>query len=717
MRRFQGPGGEVRLGRTTGGVAVVEGADDTALAFGLGIAHAEDRLVQMELVRLACRGKLSECLAATEESETIDVFMRRLGVARYSDEEARDLSPATSAWLGAYCRGVNRVLRRSIRPLEFLLVGHTPEPWTPADCLATTRAMSYVGLAEGQGDAERWIVEVLRRGADPAVLKRLFAPHLDGLDDAILGAIRELVQVEPFVPAAIRTAALPRLRASNNWVVAGSRTRSGKPLQANDPHLEGNRLPAIWYEVVLRTTDDYRVGITMPGLPGIGMGRNSRVSAGFTYGFMDLIDHFVEDCADGKYREGKRWRPFERRTEEIRRKGKPARVIEIFENPRGVLDGTPFKKGLHLLTAWSSRRRGAARTVEALRRFQRVRSVAEAQEVLREVGISCNWLIADVDGAIGLQQSGHLPARRHSGLHPVPGWDPAFHWEGDADPATLRSERDPGCGFLVTANEHQATEDGPLSVNMHMGKDRAGRIADLLEGREDLTAEDMRAIQADLHSRQARRYMEVLRPLLPDTPAGRALDGWDLTYRTDAREPVLFEAVWRALLRETFGPFFGPEVWEYTAAETSILVDFFHYFDDAFLGGDPAWFRGTTRKELCRRVLAEVLPAVPPGTWGDVNRFAMTNVFFGGKLPGWMGFDVGPVAVPGNRATPCQGQVFRSHGRATSFVPSWRYVTDLAEDRAFTSLAGGPSGRRFSRWYAADVARWLGFEVKELSGR
>ena len=719
--------GEASFGITRTGEGVLElwAEDDVGLARGLGFAHAHDRMVQMMLVRLVGQGRLCECLKSSEETLVIDVFMREMGLRRDAESDTRNLSPHGLRLGEAYAEGVNHYLARYRRPLELMLVRYRPEPWTAADTLLTIKLMSYVGLAQSQQDMEKFLIQALRGGVAPDLLRNLVPLHLDDLDEDLVDRLKELRHLQPLVPDAIRfLAPTPTLKASNNWAVSGARTASGKPLQCNDPHLECNRLPAIWYEAVMHTALDYRLGITMPGVPGLVMGRTRELSFGFTYGFMDMVDYFVEDCRDGACRRGDTFRPLEVRTETILRRGADPVEITIRENDLGVLEADPLEAGLadgfYLARAWSAHRNGAAASLDALGRLPLARTVAEAQTVAREVTISCNWLLADRAGNIGYQQSGLLPDRRHSGLHPVPAWEERWHWRGLVPAEHLHTVLNPFEGYLVTANDDHQAPAGPLSINLPMGSYRADRIRALLSENEDCTLEDMRRIQNDLQSLQAERFMALLRPLLPDTFAGRLLAGWDLSYDCASRGATLFEDVYRALLREVFGKrVFGVGAWDEMVDSTSVLADYYHLFDNALLGDDPSWFGEEGRDALVERVLRERLTQVDPtalAAWGQRQQIIMINIFFDGALPRWMGFDYGPVALPGNRATVVQGGIFTAHDRQTTFTPSWRFVTDLGEDRADTALAGGPSGRRFSRWYTTDVKRWLGGRYKTLRG-
>ena len=717
-------GHQIEIARTPEGVARIWAEDDPGLARGLGLAHAHDRLVQMMMVRLIGQGRLSECLKNSPETVAVDVFMREMGFGRDADRETGDLSAQARRLAEAYAEGVNHVIDRHRRPLELVLVGYRPEPWTVADTVITIKLMSYVGLAQSQQDMEHLLAQAIGSGASLEKLKALCSPHLDGLDDATVELIGKLRFIRPPTADSIGfLAAVPTLMASNNWAVSGTRTASGAPLQCNDPHLEVNRLPAIWYEAILHTADDYRIGATMPGVPGLVMGRTGNLSFGFTYGFMDMVDFFIEECRDGACRRENGFRPLDIRTETILRKNAEPLVITVRENELGVLeapsDEPELADGLYLTRAWSAQRRGAAASLDALARLGHARTVAEAQQVVREVAISCNWLLADRDGHIGYQQSGLLPDRRHSGLHPVAAWEEKWHWRGSVPADRLHSILDPPEGFLATANNDLNPPGGPLVINLPMGTYRVDRIRGLLSECRNCTLDDMARIQNDLYSLQAERYMEVFRPLLPDTFAGRLLGGWDCRYDTASRGATLFETVYHALLKDIFGRgLFGEAVWEHLAGETAIVADYYHLFDNAIFGGERIWFGEEGREAVVRRVLTDNLTevdlfAITP--WGQRQRIIMRNIFFDGSLPSFLGFDCGPVELPGNRATVVQGGIFISHDRQTTFTPSWRFLTDLGRDEALTALAGGPSGRRFSRWYTSDVQRWLTGKYKTLA--
>jgi penicillin amidase len=715
---------EFEIARTADGVAELWADDDDALACALGAAHATDRLVQMVMARIVGQGRISECLADDETTFAIDLFIRQMGFRREADREVEKLRPEARRFADAYAAGVNHVIAGQRRPLEFTLVKHTPDEWTVADTLLTVKLMSYLGLAQSQQDVEKLIIQSIHGGVSIEALARLFSPHLDDLDEETTDAVRNLAYIEPLLAPALRfLPGAPKVVASNNWAVNGSRSASGNPLQCNDPHLECNRLPAVWYEAVMHTRDDYRVGATMPGVPGLIMGRTRRLSLGFTYGFMDMVDYFIEDCRDGGCRRGESFIGLDTRHETVKRRKHPAVEISIHENDLGVVEADPTQDkladGFYLTRAWSGHRGGAAASLDAIRRVSHARTVVEAQRIVREVSISCNWVLADRESNIGYQQSGLLPDRRHSGVHPVPAWKIEQHWRGLVASDLLHSELNPADGIVVTANNDINPPGGPMAVNLPMGSYRHDRIRALLEASTEHTPESMETIQLDLMSRQAEVFMEIWRPLLPDSLAGRLLARWDLHYDVDSRGATLFEEVYHEVLRRVCGQrLFGLEVWDAVVDETTILADYYHLFDRVLLSDNIFWWGEGGRDSLLREVFAEVLEEVDPFhvmPWGRRRQVVMTNIFFDGKLPRFLGFDHGPIELPGNRATVVQGGLFTAHGRTTTFAPSWRFITDLGTDTVRTVLAGGPSGRRLSKWYKTDVERWLRGDYKTIT--
>lgn len=696
------------------GVARIEATDLTGVFHGLGYAHARDRALQMLFMRVLGQGRVAELLDPGDSSVAIDTFFRKMNWSAGVDRQVGLLAPETRRLVDAYCAGANEAFARST-PWELKLLGCPVEPWTPGDCILLSRMTGYLTLAQSQAELERLVVEMVQAGVEREKLEELFPGQLEGLDVAL---VRQVRLAERVVPAELFSAG-PRMMASNNWVVSGARTASGFPILANDPHLEVNRLPAVWYEAIARTPDRWTIAATMPGLPAFITGRNPDLAWGVTYSFLDGLDSWIERCRDGRFQREDAdggWKPFARRLETIRRKGRDPVEAVFWENDHGVLDGDPTTDGLYLATRWSAADSGAA-SLNAFSLVWDARSADEGRNLLGRLETSWSWVFADRRGSIAFQMSGLLPRRRRgaSGLVPLPGWDPANDWQGFADPSELPRCIDPEDGFFVTANHDLNAFGKRPASSAAMGAYRAERIADLLRQRPSADVADMQAIQRDLFSNQAREFLAILRPLLPGTPEGRALAGWDCRYDSSSRGAALFERFYRELHREVFGGNgLGERAIAHLDGETGVFTDFYASFDRVLLSGSSAWFGGEPRDAIWRRAAERAL-AQPAGPWGRSRRVTMSHILFGGKMPRFLGFDRGPITLGGGRATVNQGQIYRSAGRVTTFAPSWRMVTDLGTDEVHTALAGGASDRRFSRWYVSDLKRWLRGEYKTLA--
>ena len=704
--------------RDENGVVRIQAATMAEAMRGLGRAHATDRGLQMLLMRILGQGRAAECLDPGDATVAIDLFFRRMNWGAGTDGEAARLTPRTREHYEAYCRGINEVFERSGGPWELRLLGGRPEPWAPAHCILISRMVGYLTLAQSQGEMERLLVEMVQAGVSRERLEELLPGLLEGLDVELLEQVR---LGDRIVPEEVRWgSAAPRLMASNNWVVSGSRTASGHPILASDPHLEGNRLPNVWYEAVMEVGSSYGAGATMPGLPAILIGRNRDLAWGTTYTFMDAVDSWVERCRDGKYLRldasgGETWQPFTRRVERIRRKkGAPVEVV-FHENDHGTLDGDPSVEGHYLCTRWSAACCGA-RSIEGMAAMWEARTVEDGRRNMGEVEVSFNWVFADRRGDIGYQMSGLMPIRKPGwrGVVPLPGWRPENDWRGFVPPESLPRALNPPEGYFVTGNDDLNRFGREAPITLPMGSERANRIRALLAEKAKLTPADCERMHRDVYSTQAEVYLGILRPLLPDTEAGRTLAAWDCTYDPDSRGASAFEDFYRELRAEVFGKTVGEAVARHLLGETGIFVDFYLFWDRVLLSERSGWFEGESREELYRRVAARALAGVP-GRWGDRQRLPLSHLVFGGKLPRWLGFDRGPIELRGGRATVCQGQIYRSAGRLTSFIPSFRMVVELEKDGVRTNLLGGPSDRRFSRWYCSDVERWLSGNYKQLA--
>ncbi len=703
-----------KVWRDEHGVCHVEGKDK-AEVFGLmGYAHGKDRGMQIVLMRILGQGRASELLDSSDEMLEIDTFFRRMNWTGSIASQIEKFSPETREVVDAYCEGVNRAFSQKV-PWECYLLGFKPEPWCIEDSILISRMVGYLTLSQSQGEIQRLFIEFVQAGMDEERLNELFPEILGGLD---IELIKKIKLAERLVsPVSLWNIAAPLMMASNNWAVSGKKTISGKPMLSNDPHLEINRLPNIWYEIALKTEDSYAMGGTMPGMPALLVGRNPDLAWSATYTFMDSTDSWIEKCKNGKYlREPDIWTEFTKREEIIKRRKKKSAKVIFLENDHGVLEGDPCEEGYYLTTAWAPAFSGAVTFDNIIKMFD-AKTVVKGMELFGRVETSWNCVLADKEGNIGYQMSGLMPKRHEgvTGFVPLPGWEEKNDWQGFEDLQDLPQCYNPECGFFVTSNQN-LNEYGKVNpINAGMGSYRSDRIGKLLLENNEITLETMYKLHYDVYSTQAEIFMKILDPLIPDTPQGKILKGWNFEYDADSQGAFLFDQFYKELYLQVFGKNgFGKETVEHIDRHTGIFNDFYINFDRILLSETSVWFGSQTREELYLKAVEKALKSQPE-KWGNRQKVMMKNILFDGKLPKFLGFDRGPITIIGSLATPHQGQVFESAGRQTTFAPGFRMVIDLSTDEMNTNMAGGPSDRRFSKWYCSDLENWVSGKYKTIT--
>ena len=705
---LDGKDGRIEIIRNKYGVPEIAAQSTPDLAFGLGFIHANDRQIQTMLTRTLLRGQGAEKLSADPALIEIDKFMRRLNFLPDPEAQIDRLEPEVKEQIEAYAAGVNFYFTHNRPAFEFRLLGYKPEPWQVADSLLIAKAFGYIGLVDAQGAMEKFLIQMIQSGVAEDKIRELFPYLTEEIDYEF---IKKVKLEPPLIPDAVKwLGRLPRLIASNNWVAAGKRTKSGLPILCGDPHLEVNRLPAIWQEIVMRRPDNVLLGVTIPGAPGLILGRSKDLAWSATYSFMDMLDYRIEHCDGGKYQRKDGWKPFRVREEVIRVKKSDPVTIKVYENEHGLLEGDPEEEGYLLVLGWSGKDDCGAGEFNGLLKLPEARNVRQAMELFKKLEASTfNFVIADAEGNIGYQMTGRMYDRPPgvSGLMPLPGWEEKYDPTGYVDMDNLPSLYNPEDGIIVTANEDLNHLGQADPINLPMAAYRSARIRQLLEAEEKLDREYMKRMHYDLYSLQAERFMETLRPLCPDTANGRTLKEWDGRYEADSKGAMLFESVYRAMIDVVFGDGgLGREVVQYALAETGLFHDYYGNLDDILLEEDSAWFNGHKRGDLFKRAVDEGL-AVEAAPYGSTREIVLAHLLFGPKLPGFLGFNYGPIQLPGSRATITQGQIFTSAGRMTTFSPSYRFVADMAEPEIETVIAGGATDRRFSKWYKSDINNWL----------
>ncbi len=711
--------------RDAGGTAHVTADTWHDALYALGYLHASDRPTQIFFSRAVASGQAAERIANKPELVETDRFFRRAGLHQNLDHEVENMRPTTREQLECYCDGVNDGLQDAGRSLPMWVTGFHPRPWHPTAVLSIGNLLSFAGLAVAAQENERILLELVKSGVRGDLLRELMSPYLDEIG---FEPLMEITMERQLSDDALEMLAdLPRLAGSNAWAVAPRRSATGHALLASDPHLEVNRLPAIWYEVALNWGgDQYAMGATLPGCPLMAVGRTPQLAWGVTYLHADTSDYFVEDCRPGgdagwQYRRGERWFDFQIREEEIRRKGASAEVMSVYENSQGTmrLDLTDREAGKYLSTRWIGSEEGAGRSVGCWLNVIRSGSTLEAMDTVREnPHPTLVWVFADREGHIGRQASGWLPhrAEQESGLLPTPAWEIVYHWQGKQPSEQLPSLYDPPEGYLSSANENLDRADERLIHSHALPDYRKWRIAERLHELPAATVEDMQALQYDVTSEQARLLLPILLPHIPDGELRDLLVEWDFRYTPESIAATMFQHLYRHVLLEIFGHEEGIG-WRrmfYLSTRLGYSSMVLAAIDRLLCQADSAWWELRGKGEMIRSAAERTAEesAVP---WGEANSFHFANRFFESARVGrLLGFHSAKRAMPGCQATPFQGHLLTSATRESSFAPSYHFVTDLRTDEAWTNLPGGAHESRFSKWYRNDIARWSEGEYRLL---
>ena len=536
----------VTVRRDERGIPYIEATNDEDLYFAQGYVTASDRLWQMDLMRRTARGELAEVLGTLALDQ--DKQHRTVGFAPEADAEVAQASAQTRALLDAYARGVNAYINSldaKTLPPEFQILQYKPRPWTAADSLLPVKLFAEALSTTWRLDIMRQALAVL-----PAEKRAALMPEISPLDVLVVGKdtkklnaslknqSRSLDSSSSDLIAAlakdqeIATRALERiglyaegLAASNNWVVSGKHTASGKPLLANDPHLAASA-PSIWYMVHLSAPGVRVAGVTAPGLPGVVIGHNDRIAWGFTNVGPDVQDLYIEkfDPANPKrYMTPQGWRDAEMRHEEIKvRKG-----FTSSETDTVSLDVTVTRHGPIILERDSKRYalRWTAldpktNNADSTYLVAHARNWKEFSEALRSfTAPTQNIVYADVNGHIGYHAAGVVPIRKSGdGSVPYDGSTDEGEWVSYIPTDKLPKIFDPPSGIIVTANQRIVGTDYPYFLTHSWAQPyRARRIFDLLSQKPKLTTDDFRQIQGDVYSiglsSFARDSAKILKPL------------------------------------------------------------------------------------------------------------------------------------------------------------------------------------------------------------
>lgn len=703
------------------GVAQVWAETEHDAMFGLGWLHAADRMFQLDFNRRVAQGRLSELLG--ESTVEFDMDRRRDGHSRLAQEAPASFSAEDRTMLRAYADGINAYRRHGgSTPLEYLLLQASFEDWRVFDCLTVLSFMTWYSDAlqnrdgfyatlvrEGYGEALQKLPLEYPLWAPMTVLRQQAASIHDAAGNW-QSPVEAMVQsVTGSGPQAFTAA-----RSSNAWTVGPGRSESGAAIFCSDPHLEISRLPQFWYAVGIHVRESAldAVGITIPGLPFIVMGHNSKAAWAFTAAGVDVVDYYMErvnpedsslyltriDQSQGD--DSLIW-------EEIR-------VIYDTVAIAGVDTGAAFtirltrhgpvvpewSRGDTLYTRrWAGQDADLYAAITAGARLMYSDEFGEFRRTVTAMGaLNANWMYADRGGTIGYQLGSPVPRRNGvSPYVPVAGWWPENDWDGYLLLDDKPWAENPSAGWLANCNNKSGAESdipGTYAV------DRILRISQLLQTPERFSVEDMRRFQLDRFDVYRLRWKGLVDSVgvtLADT-AGviRAVANWDGMADTASHAVGLMVVFLDRLTTEVFAD-------ELVSQAEGIGIT---TLDQVFFGGDSGWIDDRTtpevegRYEIARRALGQAVEVVNGQQWGEMQKLQMAHPM--AKVPilgSLIDLRFGPWPQGGTSGT-LNSSFHEQAGRGQyrSIVgPSWRFIVDFANvDEAVMVLPGGNSGNPLS---------------------
>lgn len=569
----------VTIRRDERGIPYIEAKNDEDLCFGQGYATAQDRLWQMDVFRRTAHGTLSEIFPNLPGVPALeqDKLHRTLGFTQVVEAEWTQTSPASRARLEAYAAGVNSYINaqtpKSLPP-EFQILGYQPSPWTGPDSLIVVKIF-FEALSD------TWRLDLMREAMSglPAAKRAALMPVTSPIDVLVVGndtkpatasksvkkssplstnALSELARIEEIQRSALAQIGFlsDGVAGSNNWVVSGKRTVSGKPLLANDPHLRPTT-PSIWHMVHLSAPGVRVAGVVAPGLPGVIIGHNDRIAWGFTNVGPDVQDVYLEkfDPANpNKYMTPKGWQDAKIRKEQIRvRKGLGDLSADTIEHVVTETRNGPIvfeREGKRYSLRWTALD-PTKNNADSAMSLNRARNWKEFTNALNSfTAPTQNIVYADVDGHIGYHAAGVIPIRKSGdGSVPYDGSTDAGDWVSYIPTNKLPQVFDPPSGIIVTANQRIVGTSYPYFLTHSWAQPyRARRIFDLLSEKPKMNADDFRSVLGDVYSIAGvfftQQTVKLLKPTL--TPADeklaatlKAFETWDGRASADSRVALM----------------------------------------------------------------------------------------------------------------------------------------------------------------------------------
>ncbi len=722
--------GEVELDGLKQGVTIIRDAhgiphifaeNEPDLYFATGYAMAQDRLWQMDFTRRLGQGRLSEILGG--DLVKVDRLFRMITASGVNKSIPPDLAFLTKS----FADGVNAYLEanQDRLPVEFKILGYRPEPWAPDDYLAILKVMNWA-LSLG------WRVDLaagkLLEKVGPDKFKEAFPVWPENAPVIVSGNFGSPIeQTDSFIEA-MREADILSCSfngaGSNNWVVTGKKSVTGKPILANDPHLMLPN-PSVWWEVHLVCPTMDVSGFALPGTGGVVIGHNQRVAWGITNVMADDVDFYIEKINpenQGQYWFKDRWEEMKLIKDTIRVKGGEAVKTEFFLTRHGPIV-SDWKKG------------SKERAISARWAFSECASPLKAGYLLAKAGDlhgvrnalqnwempGLNFVAADTAGNIGYWCCAAVPRRlKGDGILPVPGWTGEYEWAGyvpfDQRPQIIN----PPEGFIATANSKVTGDRYPYLISHYWEPDdRVSRIRQLLNTNEKLSVDDFRAMQQDVYCARAAEFaphmVRVLEKYFSDIEAKRAreiLARWNYMMDKDSVGACMFEVTYRKMIDNIFKEGLGEPLFnEYL--KTGVFPS--RAMKAMVKKGVSPWFGNKTfddiviisMKQMFSDLRSMIGGDMNSWKWGKIHTLTFEHAFGKSKSMSWI-FNLGAYPVGGNKFTVNVAHYDFQKPYAEVLGVSMRMIVDLSDMKnSIHVLPTGESGNIGSPYYRDQIDYYL----------
>jgi len=732
----------VTVTRDGHGVPAIEAATLEDLFFAQGFVTAQDRLWQMDVMRRFGAGELSEILGP--DTLKIDREQRVLGLRAAARKSLAMVGPRDRVFFEAYARGVNAYVesQRKRLPIEFRILKYAPKPWLPEDSLVIANQMvkdlNYYNL--GDSLAHEKILAKLgpeltadlyvnRSWHDrpPTVMREdLEQPNTNNGDsdeeddsDDDSGPDNSVTELRTS-PAIARLEALP-VNGSNDWVVSGAHTVSGKPLLSNDMHL-GHQMPNLWYEAHLHAGNLDVAGVTLPGMPFVVVGHNQRIAWGFTNVGPTVADIYIENFnPQGAYETPQGWMQPEHRVEIIHVKGQPDVTVDVKITRHGpIITELVPGETRQLALRWTlyDGLRIPFFDVDSAQNWEEFRHAFSQFDAPGQ-----NVVYADVEGNIGYQATGKVPIRAEgSGGMPVNGSDNKHEWTGYIPFEKLPSINNPPSGIIATANGRITPDNYPNSISAEWEAPwRTARIYHVLESGRKFSTADMLTLQTDIHSEAAlfaaeRLVYGVDHAAKPSVRAKQAADlmrSWDGRMLASSAAPTIAEVSVRELTRLLLEPKLGSASGDNPKADKALSWESYAWemqsvwLENVLLHRPKRWLpeKYVNYDELLAAAVETAVNIhdapkdLASWRWGRLNPVVIEHPILG-KIP-----VVNHWAGPGRQEQSGSGYTVKAvtpdHG------PSERFTANLADlDQSTLNVVTGQGGNFLSPYYMDQWKAW-----------